>query len=329
MEITLGFAIGLLLAAGVLLLTRRDRAAHDVGAAVDAVRREVAAAEAERARAQGEVVRELQLLREGTAQLGTSTTNLAAALRRPHTRGRWGEFQLDRVLEAAGLADGVEVERQVALDGIRPDVVIRLPGDRRLVVDAKVPLDAYLSMLEAPDEATRTAERHRHGRQLADHARSLGDKAYWRQVEPCPGFVVLFVPGDALLDAALQARPTLLEESWARDVVLATPGTLLALLRTVAYSWRQERLAHQTQEVARLGAELHDRLSTFAGHLAEVGRGLTRATEAYNRGVGSLEGRVLVSARRMVDLGLTGGPLPTPEPVTVAARDVRGPAEDP
>jgi DNA recombination protein RmuC len=307
------------------LLSRRDEGS--LQAAVDAVREHVRAADAERARAQGEVVRELALLRSGTERLGTETAALATALRRPQTRGRWGEVQLDRVLEAAGFTDGLEVERQVVLDGIRPDVVLRLPGDRRLVIDAKVPLEAYLAMLEAPDDAARQLEQGRHARQVADHVRDLAEKAYWRQVEPSPGFVVMFVPGDALLDAALTARPALLEEAWARDVVLATPGTLLALLRTVAYSWRQERLAGQTREVVRLGTELHDRLTTFAQHLSEVGKGLSRASESYNRAVGSLEARVLVSSRRMADCGLSVTPVEALEQVTVTPREVAGVGE--
>ena len=239
-------------------------------------------------------------------------------------RGRWGEHQLRRIVEAAGLLEHCDFEEQVtgATDDsvVRPDLVVRLHGGRQVVVDAKVPFDAYLGAMEARDDAARGTYLTHHARQLRAHVDALGAKNYWTAFEPSPEFVVLFVPADTFLDAALQRDPTLLEHAFARNVVLATPATLIALLRTVAYAWRQEALTRNAVAVHTLGRELYSRLSTMGDHLARVGTSLGGAVASYNKAVGSLEARVMVSARKLAELGVSGDELVTPAQVETAPR---------
>ncbi len=249
-------------------------------------------------------------LNEGNAQLQKETRGLVTALRSPQTRGRWGEIQLRRVVEMAGMLEHCDFDEQVSAQGengrLRPDLVVRMPGGRQMVVDAKVPLDAYLQMIEADDEVTRSAHQIAHARQLRTHVDQLAKKEYWKQFARSPEQVVAFIPGDQLLSAAYEADPGLQEYAWANGVLLTTPTMLIALLRSIAFGWRQEVLADNAREVQKLGAEMYDRLRTMSTHLQKLQRSLTASVTAYNDAVGSLESRVLVSARRFPALGVLG-----------------------
>jgi DNA recombination protein RmuC len=266
--------------------------------------------------------------------LRTQTSQLVAALRAPQVRGRWGEHQLRRIVEAAGLLEHCDFAEQVTAsteDGtVRPDLVVRLAGGKQVVVDAKAPFTGYLEAMEARDEATRDARLDAHARHLRMHVESLAAKEYWAAFDTAPEFVVLFVPADTFLDAALQRDPTLLEHGFARNVVIATPATLIAMLRTIAYAWRQDALAANAADVHRLGKELYGRLATMGGHVAKLGTALSGAVTAYNKTVGSLESRVLVTARKFADLGLAGEAevaetLAAPPQVELAGRQLAAP----
>jgi len=238
--------------------------------------------------------------------LRTETANLVKALRQPAVRGRYGEVQLKRVVEMAGMLDHcdfVEQEnRQTAEGRLRPDLIVKLPGGRNIVVDAKTPLSAYLEALESTDESAQRTLTAQHAQQCRNHIAALGRKAYWDQFTPSPEFVVMFIPGEVFFSAALQEDPTLLECGVNEKVILATPTTLIALLRAVHYGWRQEKLAQNAEEVAKLGKELYDRIRSLSGHWSELGDRLGRAVDAYNRSTSTLESRVIVSTRRFKDL---------------------------
>ncbi len=259
-------------------------------------------------------------------QLQRETRNLVTALRSPQTRGRWGEMQLRRVVEMAGMVAHCDFDEQVSTSGedgrLRPDLVVHLPGRAQLVVDAKVSLDAFLRAAETDDEDQRKLELISHARQLRNHVDQLAKKQYWAQFDPSPDFVVAFVPGDPLLAAAFEHDPSLIEHAMLNRVLLATPTTLIALLRTVAYGWQQESLADNAREVQRLGAELYDRLRVMGGHLARLQRNLSGAVEAFNDTIGSIESRVLVTARKFPGLGVGDGGKQTAElePVAVMPR---------
>lgn len=267
---------------------------------------------------------QVESVRRTSELLRRETSSLATALRRPQVRGRWGEMHLQRAVELAGLVEQCDFEQQpVVPDGdgstIRPDLVVHLAGGKQVVVDAKVPLDAFLDAAEA-EEPDRPGHAARHARQLRTHVDSLARKAYWRQFDRSPEFVVLFVPGEAFLSHALEADPSLLEYAAQQRIVLATPTTLIALLRTVAYAWTQDRLAGSARELHALARELYDRLGTLGGHVDKLGRSLTAAVGSYNSTVASLESRVLVSARRLSELDLGSAELETPGPVDEAVR---------
>jgi DNA recombination protein RmuC len=272
---------------------------------------------------------QVRAMSEVSGQLRVETSQLVAALRAPQVRGRWGEHQLRRIVEAAGMLEHCDFSEQVSgvtdAGGVRPDLVVRLHGGRQVVVDAKVPFEGYLAAMEADDDASRDHRLLQHARQLKAHIDQLSAKTYWAAFDPSPEFVVMFIPADPFLDAALKREPMLLEYAFARNVVLATPSTLVALLRTVAYAWRQEALARNAITVHSLARELYTRLSTMGEHFAKVGTSLGGAVTAYNRAVGSLEARVLVSARRLADLGVSAEELPTPAQIEVAPRALQAP----
>jgi DNA recombination protein RmuC len=289
----------------------------------------VAELERDRVDAYAELREQVRAMSAVSGELRTETKQLVGALRSPQVRGRWGEHQLRRVVEAAGLLEHCDFAEQVtgATDdqGVRPDLVVSLHGGRSVVVDAKAPLDAYLAALEARDERTRNSCLDQHARHLRAHVDALAAKQYWTAFEPSPDFVVLFVPADPFLDAALRHDPSLMEHAFRRNVVLTTPATLVAMLRTVAYSWRQESLTRNAVAVHGLARELYSRLSTLGDHVGKLGTALGGAVSAYNKAVGSLESRVLVSARKLAEMGVSDQPLPVPVQVELAARQPQSP----
>jgi DNA recombination protein RmuC len=277
-----------------------------------------------RATWQGQLNEQVLDMRHTADTLRRETQTLSTALRRPQVRGRWGELHLRRAVELAGLVDRCDFHEQVHLaDGARrPDLVVRLAGGRAVVVDAKVPLDAFLDATSADEPDERDAHLARHARQLRGHIELLGSKRYWRSLPETPEFVVLFLPAESFLAAGLEADGSLIEYAGERGVVLASPTTLIALLRTVAHGWRHEALADQAREIHRVGRDLHERLGTMSGHLGRLGRSLEASVGAYNQTVGSWEARVLVAARRFEELDATDDVLAPPTQVQAALRTV-------
>jgi DNA recombination protein RmuC len=279
-----------------------------------------------RTRSHAELAQQVESTRRGAEQLGEQTRALVTALRRPEARGRWGELQLHRVVELAGMAAHCDYDEQVVIDGgLRPDMVVRLAGGKNIVVDSKVSLAAYLEAAETADDSVREARLDAHARHLRSHVDQLGAKAYWSSLPETPEFVILFIPGEAFLAPALERDPGLLEHALARRVHIATPTTLVSMLRTAQYAWQQQALSENARAVFDLGREVYDRLSGLSRNVDRLGRSLTSAVGAYNQAVGSLESRVLVSARRLAQLGIVDGELPAPGAVTDTARPLSAP----
>jgi DNA recombination protein RmuC len=286
-------------------------------------RLEVHVRELERARekAYGSLGEQVQTLARETATLST-------ALRSPQTRGRWGEVTLRRVAELAGMVHNCDFHEQETREGdgvrIRPDMIVRLPGDRSLVVDAKVPLTAYLDAMGAQDEASRKASLARHGQQVSEHVRQLSSKQYWNQFQPAPELVVLFLPGDHFFSAALESRPDLIEEALAKKVVIATPVTLISVLKGIAYGWNQELLAENAEEIRRVASEMYDRVQSVHEHYSATGRLLEKTVAAYNSSVGSWDSRLVPALRKMRELGVSNAEEPeAPQQIDLLARRPR------
>ncbi len=277
---------------------------------------------------QSQLKQQVESVHLSGVELRQQTQALAEALRRPQVRGAWGEMQLRRSLELAGLMAHCAFDEQVSRhtdDGLlRPDVVVRLTGGKQIVIDSKVPLDAFLTATQGADDQ-RGSELRRHARHVRSHVQALADKAYWRQFSPAPEFVVMFVPAEAIFAQALDTDPGLIEYAAARGVMLATPTTLIAMLKTVSYAWTQEALADNAREVHQLGRELYERLGTVGGHLDKLGRSISTVVGSYNSAVGSLETRVFVSARKMRDLQGVDHDLSAPDVLTELPRPLTAP----
>jgi DNA recombination protein RmuC len=279
--------------------------------------------EAARARAYGQLGQQLEQLGSAQLRLQTEASRLSTALRSTTYAGSWGELQLRRVVEMADMLPYVDFAEQETAGALRADMVVRLPAGQRIVVDAKAPLQSYREALDATDEPTRAARMAEHAQKVRTHIDALGAKSYWEQFQPAPEFVVLFMPGDHFLSAALQADSSLLERAITRRVLLATPTTLIALLKAASFGWRQEAVSQNAEEIARIGRDLHARMATFAEHLERAGNGIAAAVKSYNAAVGSFEQSLLPGARRFAELGAKGAKqLPEPAPIDTTPRDV-------
>ena len=301
-----------------------------VRASLEKVDSKIQELEKTRAGAYAALHEQVRGLLDTQAQLRSETGKLVTALRSPSARGRWGEIQLKRVVEMAGMLSHCDFVTQTTIGSdegrLRPDLVVRLPAGKTIVVDAKTPLDGYLRAIEAADEPARKARLADHARQVRNHLTALGRKSYWEQFDHAPEFAVLFLPGECFFSAALESDPSLIEAGVEQNIILATPTTLIALLRAVAYGWRQENLAQNAAEISALGKDLFKRLSDMGDHWNKVGKALEHAVEAYNAAVGSLEARVMVSARKFAELKTAplGVEIAELEPVEKSVRAVGG-----
>jgi DNA recombination protein RmuC len=293
------------------------------------VEKQIQDVEKQRTDAYAALRQQVETMGKSSEKLQQETTQLVAALRAPQTRGAWGEHQLRQVVEFGGMVEHCDFIEQgtTFTDGgiLRPDLVVRLAGGKHVVVDAKVSLIGFLDAMGASVDVARADQLKRHARHMREHVDRLGSKGYWDLLPNTPEFVVMFVPAETFLNAALEHDPSLLQHAFERNVVIATPATLIALLRTVAYSWRQEALAQNAQDVLRLGRELYSRLATMGDHVDKLGRQLNSAVDSYNKTVSSLEGRVLVSARKLVDLKVTTDDLDAPKQIELVAKQVQAP----
>ena len=301
---------------------------------------ELRALETKRTHAYASLEEQLKALGSAQEQLTHETKGLIGALRGHKARGRWGELTLRRVAELAGMSQYCDFDEQASVETggqtQRPDMVVRLPNGRSIAVDAKAPMSAYLDAVEAQDEATRSQAMTLHARNVRDHLKALGQKAYWAQFDDAPELVVMFIPGESFFSAAIETAPDLIEFGAKNRVVVSTPTTLIALLRAIEFGWRQEKVAESAREISKIGAEMHDRIRIFAGHLANVGKSLDKSVDAYNRAVSSLESRILPTARRFEELGANGGsPIDQPQSVDAASKRITsvdllgdGPSDD-
>ena len=295
---------------------------------LEQLNRRIGDLEQQRAAWQSQLHQQVDEVRHSTDSLRRETSALATALRRPQVRGQWGELHLRRTIEAAGMSEHCDFTEQVHLTSAdaayRPDLIIHLAGGRDVVVDAKTPLDAYLDSIEADDQAEQDHHRQRLARSVRSHVDALSRKRYWALVDDSPELVVLFIPSEACLAVALEVDGDLIEYAAQRNVVLAAPTTLIALLRTIEHGWRAETLAQATREIKELGQELHQRLMTLNGHFDKLGRALRNSVESYNAAVGSLESRVMVTARQFEDIGAANGTLHVLKSIDVAPRTQAG-----
>ena len=301
---------------------QQEKAKHDLGErekavenmvkpiqnALEAAQKQISELEKARSEAYGSIRSQLGAMQDSQNSLRQETQNLVNALRRPEVRGRWGEITLRRLVELAGMVEHCDFQEQVHSVGegqiIRPDMIVRMPDQRELVVDVKTPLDAYLEAVEAENDTQRKLGLERHAKNVRAHIRMLASKAYWEQFDESPEFVILFIPGDQFLSAALNEQPDLIEYALSKQIILATPTSLVALLKAVAYGWRQLALADNAKEIRVLAEDLYGRLATFVGHMNRVGRQLASSVDHYNKAVGSLERNVLPGARKFVELGI-------------------------
>jgi len=295
--------------------------------ALEKTEQQVRLMENERKQAYGALHKHLETMAQTQLLLQGETRNLVQALRRPEVRGQWGELTLKRLVELAGMVEHCDFSLQETVSGedgaMRPDMVVRMPDGREIVVDAKTPLDAYLSAIEAPDEATRTRHLLRHAANLRERVRDLAAKAYWTQFRNAPDFVVLFIPGDQFLGAALDVDRALLEDALKQKIILATPTSFVALLRAVAYGWRQEVLAANADRIREVGEDLYQRLAVFTEHLSKLGSSLEGSVSHFNKAVGSFDSKVLPGARKFVEMGVTPKKtLEPPVPLEIAPRAV-------
>jgi DNA recombination protein RmuC len=302
--------------------------------ALEKTQQQISAIEKTRNEAYGSITQHLQAMTHGQESLRSETSKLVSALRRPQVRGQWGEMTLRRLAELAGMVNHCDFSEQVhttdeSNKGYRPDMIIRLPEHGQLVVDVKTPLDAYIDAIEATDDVIRKTALQRHAKNLQDRVKELASKAYFEQFERSPEFVILFIPGDQFLTAALDEKPGLLEEALRQKVLLITPTSFVALLKVVAYGWMQLRLAENAEDIRKLAVEMQDRLGTFTGHLAAVGKRLDDSVQSYNKAIASLETRVLPSARKIRELGADGSKeLPVTQRIDITARELKLNADD-
>ncbi len=302
-----------------------------IGVMVDKIHTQMRLLENERKTDHGQMKQQLHALMDAEHQLKSETSRLVKALRSPAGRGRWGEIQLKRVVELAGMLNHCDFFEQGydLTEGQRrkPDLIVRLPGERQVVIDAKVPLESYLDGIDTENEPIRLEKFRQHARHVKDHITTLGKKTYWEHFQPTPEFVVLFLPSETIFAIAMEADPSLIEYGAGLGVIIATPTTLIALLRAVAYGWKQESLSRHAQKVSDLGHELYKRISDMSGHWAHVGKALDQAVSAFNQATGSLERNVLTSARRFTELGAASSlnPIKEIEVIESAARKLVSP----
>ena len=286
-----------------------DALVAPVRASLEKVDEKISSLEKSREQAYGEIRQQFTQMAEVQTQLRDETNNLVKALRQPHVRGRWGEIQLRRVVEMAGMMLHCDFVEQQSADGddgkLRPDLIVKLPGNRQIVVDSKAPITAYMEAHEATNDEQRKGKILQHAALMRRHLEALSKKSYWEQFPQTPEVVVMFIPGEAFYSAALEADPDLLDSGFGQNVIIASPASLMALLKAASYGWRQESIAENAREISQLGQELHARLAVMAEHLTRLGKGLTMATDSYNSAIASFESRVLVSARKFKELGAT------------------------